>query len=156
MKKFYKTKKFIEIQNKWYDKLKKSGFKDLEWIDPKTGLGQNTPYLLTEDSKLKDRYNPSEQTYYENALSYYHHGNFKSKLHKFIWKCHAEGISYRKMRKNIKSRGFKFVPSIFWISVEINKIRKDMALFLINNPEYKSGNSEESIENFIETNNSIF
>lgn len=49
-KKFYKNKEFVKLQSEWYDKLKKEGFDDIEWFDPKTGIGQGSPYLKTKGS----------------------------------------------------------------------------------------------------------
>lgn len=48
-----KSKKFRELQKKWYDKLKKDGFEDIEWVDHKTGVGQNSSFLKNSLSTRK-------------------------------------------------------------------------------------------------------
>ena len=47
-KKFYQSKQFVKLQNKWYKKLKQSGFQDLEWYNPDSGFGQGSPFLQTK------------------------------------------------------------------------------------------------------------
>jgi len=44
------NREFLDLQNKWYKKLKRSGFEDIEWTNPKTGRGQNSPYLKAGNS----------------------------------------------------------------------------------------------------------
>lgn len=153
----YKIKsreEFIELQNKWYSKLSKTGFVDLEWLDKNSGYGQNSPFLRTSLSKFK-HLSPSElknhSEYFIGATQFLEDYKFPSALHKFVWQCYCDGVSYRDMLPKIASRNFKKQPSIFWISIELNKLKKAYELWQLQQPE-----EPESLAKFIEDNDSIF
>lgn len=153
-KKYWHTKEFIKLQNEWYDKLTKNGFRDLEWLDKKTGQGHSTPFLKDSLSVFKHLYDAEVQNHFENCRAYLAHGKFPTRLHKFIWKLYCDGVSYRKMLPKIKARRFKKQPSIFWISVEINKLRLSMARFILEQPD-EASEDLTSLHKFIEANDSI-
>lgn len=152
-KKFYQSKEFIELQNKWYDKLTATGFSDLEWLDKNTGLGQNSPFLRGSTTKFK-HLDTSElkkrAEYFTAALDFSRQHNFKTLLHKYTWELYCEGVSYRKMIPMFRRRGFKFVPSIFWISTELNKLKKHFQLWQLKQP-----NEVETTAEFMESNGPI-
>ena len=127
--KFYQSKKFIALQNTWYKKLSQAGFSDLEWTDSKTGQGHSTPFLSPSIVSFRSSYSVTTQKYYEICRRFLQHGKFKSRLHKYVWELYCDGISYRKMIPKIKARGFKKVPSIFWISVKVNEMYADATRF---------------------------
>lgn len=146
-KKYYRTEEFIKIQNEWYEKLSKAGFSDLEWLDKNTGLGQSTPFLKGNERKFKhlDASELSQTSeYFVQASQFAQLHKFSTKLHKYIWQLFAEGVSYRKMIPRIRSRRFKYVPSIFWISVELNKLKRDFWLWQLSQPD-----EPETLEQFL-------
>ena len=151
-KKKIKKEKFIKLQNKWYAKLSKSGFVDLEWYCQKTGQGHSSPFLRDSLNKFK-HLEASElvQTakYFIDAQAFTSHHTFPSRLHKFMWEMFASGLSYRKMIPEITSRGFKHVPSIFWISIELNKLKQDFWAWQVSQDDEGDG---ESLSDFIELN----
>jgi hypothetical protein len=157
-KKYYRTKEFIKLQNKWYDKLSKKNFSDLEWLDKKSGSGQSSPFLRDSLSKFK-HLEASELTisasYFSDASAFTSLHKFPSKLHKFMWSMFAEGVSYRLMIPQIASRGFKHVPSIFWISIELNKIKRDFWLWQVSQDNLDSPDSPIDIAAFMESNDAI-
>jgi hypothetical protein len=151
-KKFYQSKKFIELQNKWYDKLTDSGFSDIEYLDQKTGQGQSTPYLessLNHFRHLRASDISNMLEYFTLASQFLNDHKFPTKLHKFMWGLYCENISYRKMIPIIKARGFKFVPSIYWISIKINELKSIFKQYQLAQPS-----EDESLEDFIASNRS--
>jgi hypothetical protein len=150
---YYKTKEFIKLQNKWYDKLSKKGFHDLEWLDTLSGAGHSTPFLRKSLNKFKQLDNDTIKKsveYYSAAQDFASHYEFPSKLHKRIWLLFADGISYRKMIPIIKSFGYKHIPSIFWISIHLNKMKKDFWIW-----QYDQTQDEDTWDSFIRDNNKI-
>ena len=78
--KFYKTKKFIDQQNKWYKKLKDEGFEDIEWYNPATGIGHGSSFLrsknIPDSGELRSRYCPQLQQHYRLCRNFLCHGDF--------------------------------------------------------------------------------
>ena len=83
-KKFYQNSEFRELQTEWYDKLKEEGFDDLEWFDPKTGMGLGTPYLKNSTSitpgELCRKYHPELDNHYRLCRNFLAHGPFYPNL----------------------------------------------------------------------------
>lgn len=151
--KFYRTKKFIETQNEWYDRLTSSGFSDLEWLDQKTGRGQSTPFLKDSCSKFRhlDVADLTDRVeYFQLAQDFTSSHKFSSRLHKFIWHLYTQGVSYRNMIPMIRSRGFKYVPSIFWISTHLTKLKRAFILWQLDQPD-----KPETLAQFMEDNRGV-
>ena len=83
-KKFYQTKEFLKIENEWYDKLKESGFDDIEWYDPKTGIGRGGAMMGTKTNRnlqqLRKTYSPALQQHYRLCRNFAANGPFYSIL----------------------------------------------------------------------------
>lgn len=152
-KNYWHDKEFIKLQNEWYDKLTQAAFQDLEWFDKKTAQGQNSPFLKHSLSNFKHIYDPQVQLHFENCRHFLSHGKFPTKLHKFIFSLYCDGISYRNMLPKIRSRGFKRQPSIFWVSIEINKLRLDVARFILETKE--ASEDLQSVASFMESNDHL-
>ena len=58
-KKYYERADFKKIQKEWYSKLNSEGFEDIEWFNPDTGFGQNSPYLKRCTNQIRLRMNPA-------------------------------------------------------------------------------------------------
>ena len=152
-RKYYRTDEFIKTQNIWYKKLADSGFADLEWLDKKSGAGHATPFL--RDSLWKYRnigaFEASQTLEYYNAAQEFSQVfTFPSKLHKFVWSLHAEGLSYRRIADKCRTRAFKHKPSIFWISIHIRKLKQEMFYWLADQDQ-----PEETWEDFIASNTQL-
>lgn len=109
---FYKTKKFKDLQQKWDDKLKESGFKDAE---SRTKTGQ---VFLTDwhSFHFHKRYDPdyfqSKKKYYENAQDFYNHNTFDTEMHKRIWELHLEGLGVRVIAKRLNLKVWRVHETI--------------------------------------------
>ena len=79
-KKFYHNKEFVKLQSKWYDKLKKSGFEDIEWYNPKTGLGQGSPFLKSDNipdtGQIRKAYAPELENHFRLCRNFRANGPF--------------------------------------------------------------------------------
>ena len=53
-----------KVQKEWYEKLSESGFDDIEWFNPNTGKGHNSPYLKRGTNLIRKRMNPSTSRLY--------------------------------------------------------------------------------------------
>lgn len=90
MKRFWETAEFRAKQERWYAKLKRTGFVDIEknYCSPENDL-----------RKARMRDYKAVQGYYSAARSFVHEGKFKSNLHLRIWRLHAEGATLRAIEK---------------------------------------------------------
>lgn len=129
---------FIKLQNIWYEKLAKSGFSDLEWLDKNSGKGQNSPFLRQKLQKFK-HLSASELSnrakFFIGALQFSQDYKFPSRLHKYVWQLYSEGISYRDMIPLIRRRNFKHVPSIHWISIHLDRLRQAYEAWQLSQPD---------------------
>lgn len=82
--KFYQSEEFLELNKEWYDKLKKDGFEDIEWFNPKTGIGQGSPFLRSKSSPdlgtLRARYSSALSQHYRLCRNFAAHGPFYTKI----------------------------------------------------------------------------
>ena len=115
-------KEFYKLQKKWYDKLKKEGFDDIEGGKP--GL-EYSDFIKRHSLEMKKAYNPKTEEYYRRCRIHANHGSFDTNLQKYVFTCHAEGHSYRKIIKMVRAR-FKRSISVFYISDHVNKVLKRM------------------------------
>lgn len=98
-----KKQDFKALKDKWYAKLEKSGFNDIE---------QDENNLNRWDSfHFKMQHSPLEfnsiEEYYRIANQMVHDYKFKSKLEKTIWTFHASGMEVTAIIKKLKSMNFK-------------------------------------------------
>lgn len=95
----FKTKKFKSLKEKWYKKLEKSGFEDIE------DNSLEEPLIKDWHSRRFKKW-PKEVfdfrlKYYADARSLLHTYAFESELHKRIWELHSEGWSLRDIEQEI-------------------------------------------------------
>lgn len=100
--KFYQTEKFKKLNEKWADKLEKSGFKDVE---------SDEDNLKEWDTSIFSRYNQytieARQEYYRFAGHFFESHKFSDNREKLIWKLHSEGLSFDKISVELKKLRYK-------------------------------------------------
>lgn len=97
------SKEFLALKRKWYAKLDKEGFKDIE---NEAGLLKKwSSYWLR--SKHTSATFDAKQEYYRLAGQFLHDYQFGSALDRIIWEMHSEGDSVRGIAVALKKRGFK-------------------------------------------------
>lgn len=94
----FQTKEFKDLKDKWYKKLEKSGFVDLE---------QNEDQLKQwEAGAFGNRYSvetfSSNQKYFELAGQFFFDNKFVSKLEKKVWELHSKGITLYAIADKVK------------------------------------------------------
>lgn len=123
MSKFYKTKAFKRLQAKWYKKLNKEGFNDIECTKP----GQQDSRFLKFHSILAvQSYKPDTAEYFRRCRI--HLANFKwgrRYVDKRLFAWYTEGESYRSMIK-LYSKHYKKKVSLFFIFYRMKRIKSEM------------------------------
>lgn len=141
-----KDRKFIKLQNQWYKKLRRSGFKDIEWLDEKTGEGHNTSLIESGTPRTKTlilgHLTKSYEFFYNcRRFGVYH--QFERKEDKVLWDLYSDGVSYRSIIKLAK-RDKKRKWNLFTISTRVNEILVIMGEHMRMYPEIYS---HDPIEN---------
>ena len=103
------AKQLKQLQAKWYARLKKEGFEDIEqdenllknWSSSRLRKSRNSNNEI-EQTLL---YNESKQSYYRLAGFFVNDYAFESELDHMVWSYHAEGKSLRQMSKLLKAQG---------------------------------------------------
>lgn len=95
------TKKELQkLQKKWYNKLARSGFKDLENV-----FVPGEPLRHWDSVEFQRYYSPrsftEKQRYYELAGQLLHDLKFKNNTEKKIWELHSKGESYQEIAKKV-------------------------------------------------------
>jgi hypothetical protein len=93
-------KDFQKLQKKWYNKLAKAGFKDLENV-----FVSGEPLLHWDSIEFQRYFSPDSflerQRYYELAGQLLNEFKFKDKRDKKIWEMHTKGVSQRDIAKKV-------------------------------------------------------
>lgn len=122
MKSLFQSPKFKKLQSEWYKKLKVAGFEDAE--TQKGALKEWHSFRFNKNSSnLTIQEMQETATYYTKAEHLLNSFEFKSELHKTIWKLHSEGKSYREISDLLPSLNLKPLQST-QIGVIIQEIRQ--------------------------------
>lgn len=123
---------FAKLQKHWYTKLKAEGFKDLEWVDSKTGFGHDAPFRGSKSlSYLRSKYSPGTEEHYRRCRVFLAHYKFtrKERQLKYIMNWHTEGLSLRDMLVEMEHQSqswdnppFKKVYSVYWVHCRLQEI----------------------------------
>ena len=92
-----KTKEFIALQKEWHQKLKDSGFHDLEYYDNNMNPRD---MMYREGTKLANMGHDkidSTQQYYLDAGKLLHDYHWPNPIERRIWELHAEGVPHRQI-----------------------------------------------------------
>ena len=100
---------FNKLQAKWYAKLAKSGFEDVEFDE--THFKRGT-------AAIDQRYGgpiESKIQYYQMATYFLNDYDFKDKIQEIIWEYHANGMSARSISETLnRVRRKKIDPQTVW------------------------------------------
>jgi len=97
------SKEFKELNDEWREKLKSSGFDDVEsaYGRLKTGANNNIENLHTTVSfELK-------QEYYRQVGFFLYDHEFKTRFDRDVWELHCEGAGVREIVKIFATRDIK-------------------------------------------------
>lgn len=97
---------YLKLQKQWYAKLKKSGFKDIEWSNSEAYNGQDSRYLLSRSNNRDPIQFQSTQNWYQLVQNYRTHAQTHPKTNlpiakrdKILLDYYLEGYPYRKIIK---------------------------------------------------------
>lgn len=93
----WNSTKFKRLKDKWDEKLRNSGFEDIENSDGTLKVDTD-PRTVSHALKEKE----SRETYYSIARSFLVDYEFTKKLEKDIWENHCEGIGARSIAKKLE------------------------------------------------------
>lgn len=113
----FKTTKFKSLQAKWYNRLKKDGFEDIEEFK------EGADYLKKwHCNYFQKKYHPlaftARQHYFELACAFLNDYQFQTDLDREVWEMHCMGGTVRGIAKEFK-RSSTFVNQII---IRIRKI----------------------------------
>jgi hypothetical protein len=99
-------KELGKLKAHWYNKLKESGFKDIETRSGTTGRKNQKEGLPNIEHRVPLQIEIIDQ-YYSMASSFAHDHNFETELEKTIWIYHSEGLSVREIATTLIKAGIK-------------------------------------------------
>jgi len=132
-----KSKEFIEIQSKWYKKLKDKGFKDAEADEYSLKNSDSSHFMRGRMGNSSSRGKPGGQdfsdyaVYYSSVEEYYRLAGqflysypFKDDREKKIWELHSEGKKLREITAALKTS--KFTANKDYLSKLIRTLAEKM------------------------------
>lgn len=101
----FQSEEFLKLRREWYDKLKESGFKDIEHIDWTDGESGNLLNGMSLMDMLRS-YKPEQQRYFELAIQnrqriyVRHYKGYLEQWHVTAWTMHSNGKSFQYIEDN--------------------------------------------------------
>lgn len=125
---------FAKLQKQWYGKLEADGFNDIEWVDHKTGLGQDSDFLSKPAAHFPKVYKRETELYFQMVRNYLTWKKPMPRLDRFILSRHSEGKSYREIIEDWQAKtGEK--KSLFFIFYNLKRIKQDVLAWNASNKE---------------------
>lgn len=133
MRKNNKKAEFQKLKTKWYGKLKKSGFEDIESDEDNLKVWSSIFYLRRSNISWE-----AKASYYQMASNFLEEYKFTSNIEKIIWEYHSNGIGVRdisKLLKKAKIKSVKTARTSVWLIIK--KLRSSMyQMYLAPKEEY--------------------
>lgn len=98
----FKTKQFRELFNKWNDKLKASGFVDIEnmyMAEPTLKTFERMKYAGITNEVIAHR-----RAYFQKAEQLLESYTFMTPDHKRVWELYVQGLSTREIASKLRSK----------------------------------------------------
>lgn len=98
-----KELELAQLTQKWYAKLKKEGFKDLETSSGQLKLGADMYHQIIRGAtaQQKKTHYESKERYYQLAGQFLYDHEFETPREQQIWELHSEGLSHSDIRKKL-------------------------------------------------------
>lgn len=129
-----KQTEFKKLQAKWYKKLEKDGFEDIEQDEDNLKQWASTYFIsrytnFVGKSGKKDKaydatWFTSQIEYYQMAGRFLHEHTFQSPAEKLIWQLHSEGVPNTGIYKELIRRGRKMYQD--GVNKIVNTLKKQM------------------------------
>lgn len=108
------NKDYVELRRKWYGKLKKEGFDDIEQLDGNLKTWVSSEFTRNYDANFAK----AKEDYYRLAGQFLHRYHFKDKKEQLIWELHSQGVSIRDIVKELKKKNYKIYKSLVQVILE--------------------------------------
>jgi ribulose bisphosphate carboxylase small subunit len=122
------SQQFKILQDKWYTKLQKLGFNDIEQDEDRLKNWESSKFLKGKShgksAKEVAQANDDKQEYYRLAGHFLHDHKFENAIEKFVWEKHADGVSHTKIPALLKRKGIK--KERHWVWEIISRLKKLM------------------------------
>lgn len=96
------AKELKKLQTKWYAKLKKEGFKDVEQPDGNLKVWHSYFFKVHHNETVYQ----AKEDYYRKAGHFLHEHIFQDSREKLIWTLHTDGISVRNIVKALHKKRY--------------------------------------------------
>jgi hypothetical protein len=121
----YKSKEFKALLDKWDERLKESGLKDVERLDKRSG---ELKLIAWDSHYFSVRNHPDsfaiKHEYYYQAHQFLNSHKFKSHTDRHIWEMHADGQGLRVIAQTLKNLGIKTNKD--YVATTVNRLKKAM------------------------------
>lgn len=101
-----KSKDFKALQAKWYAKLEKKGFVDIEQKNGRLKTYDGL-FFHTQLGKKGQSFFEAKEEYYRRAGQFLHEYQFETPFAKQVWALHADGYGIREIVDYLKQKGIK-------------------------------------------------
>lgn len=96
------TKELKKLQTKWYAKLKKEGFDDIEQLDGNLKVWHSQFFKVRHNATLFQ----AKEDYYRAAGHFLHDHKFKDERERLIWTLHSDAVSVANIVKALKKKRY--------------------------------------------------
>lgn len=128
---------YEEEREKWYSKLKKEGFEDIEADEYNLKVYANNRFKATF-KELGPGGWQAKAAYYQMASNFLESYKFENNIEKAMWMYHTEGISYRDIAKTLNKLNKKYRLDKNSVNKTIQKLKNKMFdLYLSQDKEYR-------------------
>lgn len=122
----YRSKEFRDLKDQWYQKLKDSGFEDIEDTQSEKEFLNVWHSNVFQIEKTTHNFQSKQSYYYDaaHALEIYRDCPlfFTDPSDQLAWELHCNGISLRNISKELNKRGYKTNKDL--LNKVINKFKK--------------------------------
>jgi len=119
----YTKEEVLKLRDKYYRRIKKAGFEDIELIIP--GVYIEVPLFRQQELRCLS----GRADYFDLATQFLYKGKFKSVQEKKFWKYHCEGLKAPEIAKKFKKISAKK------ITATITAIKKEMLATIVREEE---------------------
>lgn len=134
---------FNNLQNFWYQKLKETGFQDIEDTQSEQRFLKqwHSRYFFIRNTPEEYQEN---MDYFDMSLHFYwNYADFQNQREKQIWWLHCQGMSRREIAADFISKGIKISDSL--VQIIVARLKKIMHSQLWSSND--RNNSQEELDN---------
>lgn len=123
------SKEFLALQDKWYKKLEKQGFDEIEQPNGMLKAWHSYTFMRQDDESVHA--GPARQEYYRLAGQFLHDHDFDNAIEKKAWELHCDGLSIEDIAESIgrtprKNKTFKKTVNKRNVHETLQRLAKEM------------------------------